>query len=139
MSRRSLVQIPVVELESNFTCKVNFRKCKKRDTWSQINTKINRRGSISFKTIMTCIFPKIVPPLFVLYLSLIGFNGYRYAHYQHFVNWTTARDMCQTINFGNLTSIDNQAQQDYLFSNFKGFSASVWIGLNDIKVCISIF
>ena len=104
-----------------------------------INFILNLRGSVSFKTILTCIFPKMVPPLFVLYLSLIGFNGYRYAHYLHFANWTTARDLCQTINFGNLTSIDNQAQQDYFSSNFNGSSVSVWIGLNDINVCISIF
>ena len=104
-----------------------------------INFILKLRGSVSFKTIVTCIFPKMVSHLFVLYLSLIGFNGYRYAHYLQFANWTTARDLCQTINFGNLTSIDNQAQQDYFFSNFNGFSSSPWIGLNDIKVCISIF
>ena len=113
-------------------------KCEMRGL-KPVNFVIKLRGSVSFKTIMTCIFPKTVPPLFVLYLSLIGFNGYRYAHYLPFANWTTARDLCQTINFGNLTSIDNQAQQDYFISNFKGSSSSVWIGLNDIKVCISIF
>ena len=85
---------------------------------------------------MKCIFPKTGC---VLYLSLIGFNGYRYTQYQNVANWTTARDVCQTINGGNLTSIDNQAQQDYLFRNFRGYDVSVWIGLNDIKVCKSNF
>ena len=47
--------------------------------------------------------------------------------------------MCRTFNFGNLTSIDNQAQQDFFVrNNMTGVNRSVWIGLNDIKVGKSI-
>ena len=93
-----------------------------------------RNLNYSFNTVELCISQHLTHTL-CLQLLIIGSNGSRYAHYTNQVNWTTARDMCQTFNFGNLTSINSQAQQEYFFHNFRGDKRAVWIGLNTLKVC----
>ena len=57
----------------------------------------------------------------------LGFNGFRYTVDESVAIWPMAVERCRDLYNGELATVKNQAEQDFIAANFKG--KPLWLGL----------
>ena len=76
----------------------------------------------------------VVPPLATLATATNPANGHTY-HLLDYSTWTAAENRAIELG-GHLTTVDDQAEHDWItanFHNFQGVDIDLWIGFNDAQ------